>query len=111
MTWENLENLTQLEDIKKESEQKSILIFKHSTSCSISGMALDRLKRNWNEKETSHIKPYYLDLLSFREISNMVATEFDVEHQSPQIILVKNGEATYFTSHMGISYKDILSNA
>lgn len=111
MNWNKLEKLSQLEDIKKESHDISVLIFKHSTSCSISGMAWDRLKRNWNENETSKVKPYYLDLLSFREVSNKVAEEFDVMHQSPQVIVIKNGDAVYSSSHMGISYKDILANS
>jgi len=111
MNWEKLENLSQLEDIKKESHDISVLIFKHSTTCSISSMAWDRLKRNWKEEETGNIKPYYLDLHSYREISNKVAEEFDVMHQSPQVILIQNGEAKYSTSHMGINYKEILSNA
>lgn len=111
MKWEKLENLSQLEDIKNESHDKSVLIFKHSTTCSISSMAWDRLNRNWKEEETENIIPYYLDLHTYREISNKVAEEFDVMHQSPQIILVQKGEVKYSTSHMGINYKDILSNA
>lgn len=111
MNWNKLENLSQLEDIKEESHGISVLIFKHSTSCSISGMAWDRLKRSWDDKETNNIKPYYLDLLSYREISNKVAEEFDVRHQSPQVIIIKKGEAVYSTSHMGINYQEILSNA
>ena len=72
-------------------------------------MAYDRLKRSWKAEETGHIKPYYLDLISYREISNKIAEEYGVQHQSPQVIVVKNGEAVYDNSHMGISYSDILS--
>ncbi|MBS9523683.1 bacillithiol system redox-active protein YtxJ [Litoribacter ruber] len=111
MNWTNLENTTQLEDIKKESHSQPIMIFKHSTRCSISGMAIDRLTRSWKESETSHIKPYYLDLISYRQISNQIAEEFGVQHESPQVILVKDGKAVYDTSHMGINYKEILSES
>jgi bacillithiol system protein YtxJ len=109
MNWINLENIAQLEEIKKLSHEQPVMIFKHSTRCSISGMAYDRLKRSWKAEETDHIKPYYLDLISYREISNKIAEEFGVRHQSPQVIVVKNGEAVYDNSHMGISYSDILS--
>ncbi|KEO73302.1 bacillithiol system redox-active protein YtxJ [Anditalea andensis] len=109
MNWEKLESLAQLEEIKKESHDKSVLIFKHSTTCSISSMAWDRLNRNWKEEDTINIKPYYLDLHSYREVSNKVAEEFDVVHQSPQVLLVQKGEVKYANSHMGINYKEILS--
>ncbi|WP_143959590.1 bacillithiol system redox-active protein YtxJ [Litoribacter populi] len=111
MNWINLEQAVQLEDIKKESHEQPVMIFKHSTRCSISGMAIDRLTRNWKDAETAHIKPYYLDLINFRDISNQIAQEFGVQHESPQVILVKDGKAIYDNSHMGISYKDILSES
>lgn len=109
MNWNKLENLRQIGEIIEESKTKPVLIFKHSTSCSISSMALNRLSRNWKTEDSEKVKPYYLDLIGFREISNKIAEEFGVYHQSPQVILIKNGKATYDNSHMGISYMDILS--
>ena len=53
------------------------------------------------------LKPYYLDLLSHRDISRKIAELFDVEHQSPQAILVQNGEAIYDASHYDISFAEI----
>lgn len=109
--WNKLENLAQIDQLKKESEERTVLIFKHSTRCSISAMAWDRLKRNWKPEDNEKITPYYLDLIRFREISNILAKEFDVEHESPQVIIVKKGKATYNNSHMGINYKQIISQA
>ncbi|MBW3469174.1 bacillithiol system redox-active protein YtxJ [Arthrospiribacter ruber] len=111
MNWEKLEDLTQLTQIKNLSREKPVLIFKHSTRCSISSMALDRLRRNWQDADSEKIKPYYLDLISFREISNQIAEEFGIMHQSPQVILIKDGKAVYDNSHMGISYRDIMELA
>lgn len=108
MNWEKLENLSQLAAIEEESKALPVLIFKHSTSCSISGMALNRLQRNWKEADAQKVKPYFLDLLSYREISNAVAEHFAVEHESPQVLLIKDGMAIYDTSHMGIDYRAIL---
>lgn len=110
-SWRKIEDLAQIEEIKKESETRTVLIFKHSTRCSISAMAWDRLQRNWRPEDGEKISAYYLDLLRFREISNHVAKSFDVEHESPQIIIIKSGTATYNNSHMGINYNDILSRA
>lgn len=111
MKWNKLTDLQQLQELKTESEDVNVLIFKHSTRCSISSAALNRLERAWQEGETGKVKPYYLDLLSFREISDRIASEFSIEHESPQILLVRNGDCIYTASHMGISYKDIVTKA
>ena len=108
MDWNILENLSQLEEIKQKSGDKPVLIFKHSTRCSISGMAWDRLKRNWKKEDSEKVTPYFLDLIRHREISNQIEKEFSVYHESPQVILVKSGKAVYDNSHMGISYADIM---
>ncbi|TAE31455.1 MAG: bacillithiol system redox-active protein YtxJ [Cytophagales bacterium] len=102
MNWNHLTDESQLEVIKQESAQGPVVIFKHSTTCSISAMAYSRMERNW--KEEAGIKPYYLDLLRFRSISNRIASEFGVEHESPQVLLIQNGECVYDASHMGISF-------
>ena len=107
--WKKLEHLSQIESIKKESEQQPVMIFKHSTRCSISAMAWDRLKRNWKPEDNKKFSPYYLDLITYREISNAIAKEFDVYHESPQVIIIKGGKAIYNNSHMGVNHKDIIS--
>lgn len=108
MDWNILENLSQLDEIKQKSGEKPVLIFKHSTRCSVSGMAWDRLKRNWKKEDSEKVTPYFLDLIRHRDVSNQIEKEFSVYHESPQIILVKEGKAVYDNSHMGISYGDIM---
>lgn len=103
MNWTKLTDESQLATIKEESAQQPVLIFKHSTTCSISAMAYSRMERNWND--AAGIKPYYLDLLRFRPISARIASEFGVEHESPQVLLIQNGECVYDASHMGISFQ------
>lgn len=107
--WEQLTQTSQLETILEESKEKPVLIYKHSTRCGISSMALDRLERSW-DKDGDAIKPYFLDLIAHRNISNIVAEMFNVYHQSPQIIVIKNGKAVFDESHMGISFQ-ALKNA
>lgn len=107
MNWINLTSKNQLENIIAESATEPIVIFKHSISCSISRTALDRLERNWKGGELAHIKPYFLDLLSYREISNYIAETFDVEHQSPQVLIISNGKSVYDRSHFEISYSEV----
>ena len=106
IAWVNLEDVTELEQIKKASNEKAIAIFKHSTRCSISSMAKSKLERDW-DLTTEELTIYYLDLIQFRNISNEIAALFSVEHQSPQILLIKNGAVVYHTSHSGISASEL----
>lgn len=108
MNWNPLDQLAQLDIIKDESQKQPVLIYKHSIRCSISRASLDRLERNWKEDEMAAMKPYFLDLLSFRNISNEIVNTFNVEHESPQVLVIKNGEVIYHNSHFGIDYKSLL---
>ena len=110
MNWENLTSLDQLEAIRKESAEKPVMIFKHSTRCSISRMVLDRLERNWDVQEMdSHVKAYFLDLISYRQISNQIVSLFEVEHESPQVLIIRDGASVFDRSHMAIDYQQIRS--
>ncbi|MCU0356682.1 MAG: bacillithiol system redox-active protein YtxJ [Cyclobacteriaceae bacterium] len=111
MQWNELSNLNQLTTLEQESTEKTVLIFKHSTSCSISRVALDRLQRNWKEEEMKEVKPYFLDLISYRDISNQIAERFSVYHESPQVILLRNNKVIYADSHWGIDYQAIKQEA
>jgi bacillithiol system protein YtxJ len=102
MNWNKLNSDSQLAEIKEESENHPVLIFKHSTTCSISAMALSRMERNWSDQ--LGVKPYYLDLLANRAISNKIVSEFGIDHESPQVLLIRNGECVYDASHMSISF-------
>lgn len=79
------------------------MIFKHSTSCSISSTAKSRLERQWGDAGIEHVKAYYLDLLRYRPVSNEIADVFHVQHQSPQLLLIQDGMCTYDASHLSIS--------
>jgi bacillithiol system protein YtxJ len=107
LNWRILKSKEQLDQITAESDNNPILIFKHSTRCGISRTALDRLERNWDVSEMDHVKTYFLDLLSFRDISNEIADRFDVEHESPQLIIVEKGKAIVNKTHLAIDYASI----
>ena len=104
MNWIDLNNIQQLADIKTLSKTRPQVIFKHSTRCSISTMAKSRLERN-EQPETGDF--YFLDLLKHRSISDQIAQDFGVPHESPQIILIKNTECVYEESHSGIQMDEI----
>ncbi len=109
INWVILDKENQLDTILSESEDLPIAIFKHSTRCSISSMAKSRLEREW-ELDEEEIKIYYLDLITYRSVSSAVESKYGLEHQSPQLLLIKNGKVTYHTSHSGISAADLKSN-
>ncbi len=110
MNWLSLTTEQQLEEIDKLSfdpEIKGILLFKHSTRCSISSMALSRLERNLNGSD--NLPVYLLDLLDYRSVSRHVAEKYNIIHESPQVLLIKKGRCIYTASHSEINAADILS--
>lgn len=109
LPWNNLIDISQLEEIDNTSKEKPVLLFKHSTRCSISAMALGRFERSFSEEVS--FEPYYLDLIAHRDISNEVAERYGVRHESPQAILIRNGRVILQASHMGISYEELNSVA
>jgi bacillithiol system protein YtxJ len=96
--WNRLTSVDQLIEIEKESFHQSIAIFKHSTRCGTSSMALRQFERQF-EIDNANVKLYFLDLLSFRDISNEIAIRFQVFHQSPQLIVLKDGNTIHHSSH------------
>jgi bacillithiol system protein YtxJ len=100
LNWNPLTDLGQLNEITEASFEKPVVIFKHSTRCSISRMALKQFENEFTLDDK--IQLYFLDLLNYREVSNEIASRFGVQHQSPQLILVKDGNAIFSTSHSDI---------
>lgn len=99
--WNDLTELKQLDAVVEESKTTPVIIFKHSTRCAISRMALRNFESEYSIEE-GNAKPYFLDLLEHRDISNEIASRFNVTHQSPQLLLVKDGTVVYHVSHQDI---------
>lgn len=108
MHWIHLTEASQIQHIINQSYEKPQVIFKHSTRCSISAVALQRLQR---ASQPSDVDFYFLDLIVYRSISNKVAELFDVHHESPQVLIIRNGACVYDDSHMGISMDEIAEQA
>lgn len=100
VNWIPLQHLGQLDELAAFSENKPAVIFKHSTRCSVSRMALKQFENEFDLKE--EVDTYYLDLLEHRDISNEIASRFGVYHQSPQLLLIKEGKSVYDVSHSDI---------
>lgn len=97
-SWTNLKEEKQLDEIVTLSESNPVFIFKHSTTCGISAQAKENLEIASKNTDKKFLF-YYLDLLNFRAISNEIASRFGVHHQSPQLILLRNGKVIFTTSH------------
>lgn len=106
--WIALESEEQLNAIQEHSFDHPVVIFKHSTRCSISSMAKTRLER---AGEPAGMTFYYLDLIKYRTISNRIAEMYSVEHESPQVLLIRNGECIYDESHSGIRMEELAEQA
>ena len=108
LPWESLTSVEQLRELVKTTHEKPILLFKHSTRCGISAMALNSFESDWSsEKELCDI--YYLDLLKHRDVSDEIAALTGVQHQSPQVIVLKGDEVVYDASHSSIDARKIES--
>ena len=109
MNWIPLISEGQLLEIKQASHEQPVMIFKHSTSCSTSAMVLDRLDRKWHGDEVGNLAIYFLDLLRYRNISDQISIDFDLCHESPQLLIIERGSVTYHESHFGIDYHGLLA--
>ena len=108
MNWIALQSDEQLRQIKEKSMQRPQVIFKHSTRCGTSAWAKNKLERSQPAEELDF---YFLDVINSRQLSRTVAEEFHVHHESPQILIIRNGECIYDESHHGISMDDIRRHA
>ncbi len=109
MKWNQLTDINQLAIIDRESSAQKILILKHSTRCSISSAALARLERKWKDENSEVLKPYYLDLLAHRDISNAIAERYNIMHESPQALIIENGKCIFSQTHMEINADDLMT--
>ena len=108
MNWIHLDKMDALDSISIASLQRPQVIFKHSTRCSISIMVKSRLEKT---QAPENIDFHYLDLLNYRDISNQIADRFHVHHESPQILVIKNGDCIYAESQGAIYMEDIIEQA
>jgi bacillithiol system protein YtxJ len=106
INWKQLTSMEQLDEIVSASKSKTVAIFKHSTRCGISRMVLRNFENSYTLSE-EQLDLYYLDLLSYRDISDAIGHRFQVIHQSPQLLVIKNGTAVAHASHHSIHASEL----
>lgn len=105
LNWIHITSVEELKQAIAETNNVTGLFFKHSTRCNISSMALSRFESNWEQDDKCEL--YFIDLIAHRDVSNAISELTDVEHQSPQVIVVKNTKEIFNVSHNGISASEI----
>ena len=103
MDFKSLTQSSQLNEIDQQSQNKLQVLFKHSTRCSVSSFAQRILKSEFNDTNDKLFDVHYLDLIAYRDISNAITQRYGVEHESPQILVIKEGKCIYKASHSDVS--------
>ena len=106
MNWKHLTSIDDLDSAIISSENRTVVLFKHSTRCSISRMALKMFESDWDES-LAEVDAHYLDLLEHRDISAAIAEKLGVIHQSPQMIVLQAGQAVHHANHSSIDAADV----
>ena len=106
--WKTIRSEEDLENAVKQSYENRVAIFKHSTSCFISKTVLKNFEKEIENSGEQNVSFYFLDLLAFRSISNKIAEDFAIRHESPQLIVLENGKAINNASHQDISLSQIV---
>jgi bacillithiol system protein YtxJ len=104
MTWEYLESSDDLNNAITASESQPVAIFKHSTRCSVSMFAKRMIEGEWDRED---VRPYFLDLLSHRDISDEIAERFGVQHESPQLLILRDRKVLKVANHSDVSVEAI----
>ena len=104
----NWHKLSSLEDVlPTQDTPRWALVFKHSTRCPVSFAALKRIEKKWTSEDETHMRPFLVNVLKERALSNGIALEYDVEHASPQVLLINLDGCRYHASHESITYEDL----
>ncbi len=108
MDYKILNEIGQLDELDLLSKTRPQLIFKHSTRCSVSSMAKRGLDMDLKQTRNAVFDIYYLDLIQYRNISNQIATRYHIQHESPQLLVIKNGQCIFNASHDDVALQDVL---
>jgi len=101
LKWIQLNSLEQLDELRTVSQDMTVMIFKHSTRCGVSSMVLKEFEKSFRPNNQTVL--YFLNLLAHRDVSNAVAEQFRVQHQSPQLLVIEKGVCVKNASHYQIT--------
>ncbi|WP_426278006.1 bacillithiol system redox-active protein YtxJ [Chryseobacterium sp. S-02] len=107
--WNTIKSEDDLKTALENSYTHKIAIFKHSTSCFISKTVLRNFEKDIENIESIDdvAKLYFLDLLAYRPLSNKIAEDLGIRHESPQLLVIENGKVINNASHQNISINQL----
>jgi bacillithiol system protein YtxJ len=111
MEWNKITADEQVQEADTASYHQAVLIYKHSSRCGICSTALSRIERKFGGRDASKLKPYFVDVLGNRDVSQAIAQKYGVEHASPQALVISKGKCVLVQNHMEISYDDLMAAA
>jgi len=106
MDWKQLTSVEDLENAISASDLGTVVLFKHSTRCSVSRMAIKMFEDGWDDSFKT-VSAYYLDLLEYRPVSIAIADILDIEHQSPQMLVLRNRQVVHHANHHAIDVNSV----
>jgi len=107
MEWYKITDSGDIDQVVNDSFAQPVLVYKHSPICGLSSNALQKLEKGWNALEAKKLKPYFVDVVAQRPLSQGIAQRFKIMHQSPQVLLIRDGICVYDIAHFEISVKDL----
>lgn len=105
--WANLDSMTDIEGMIDQSQRNTVIVFKHSNRCGISGSVLRRFEGQAKNYPTDQFLYYFLNVIHHRNISNEISGKFSIQHESPQLIIIQYGKVVAYDSHYEILNMDL----
>jgi bacillithiol system protein YtxJ len=111
MNWTEITSANQLDRLNDESKVQAVLIYKHSNRCHICTSVLDDIERQWLPSYDTSLKPYFLDVIRNRDLSQAVSEQYGIVHESPQALVIIKGKCVFHRSHFQINLDELLEKA
>jgi len=103
--WREITSIEEWDKVMSDSASRQVIVLKHSTRCPVSASALEEYEAYLADKPNPDTDYYLVKVIESRPVSNKIAEDLGVVHQSPQMILVKDGKAVWNTSHWSVTKK------
>ncbi len=106
MNWINLDSIDKINELKELSANQNVLVFKYSPKCVVNYIVRNLLEREWNEGEMN-MKTYIVDVINYKDISKQIETDFDVNHESPQLLIIEKSKPVFTANHGRVLFSEI----
>lgn len=99
--------IEQWEEAYAAAATEPLLIFKHSTQCSISSGAHEELSAWLEDAKKLEFQVITVLVPENRPVSDAISERLGIKHESPQLLFVRNGSVSWHASHWRITYSTL----